>query len=81
MKVEATLTIEADLLERVDFATTDASDRSDIVEKALKIYLPTLNGRTKKRKLTREEEIEVMNRFAVEHREEILENLEYQIDL
>ena len=33
-----------------------------------------------KRKLTREEEIELMNRYADEHREELLETLSYQID-
>ncbi len=81
MKVEATITIEAELLERVDFAAKDFLNRSDIVEKALQVYLPTLNGKSKKRKLTRDEEIEVLNRFAAEHRAEILENLEYQIDL
>ncbi len=29
----------------------------------------------------REEEIELMNRYADEHREELLENLEYQVDI
>ncbi len=79
MKVEATITIEAELLERVDFAANDFLNRSDIVENALPVYLPTLNGKSKKRKLTREEEIKVLNRIGREQRKEILENLEYQI--
>ena len=81
MKVETTITIEADLLAQADRAAKGFQNRSEVFEKALQIYLPTLNQKPQKRKLTREEEIKLINRYADEHREEILENLEYQIDL
>ena len=81
MKVETTITIEADLLEQVDLAAKDFRNRSEVFENAVQIYLPTLNQKPEKRKLTREEEIKLINRYADEHRAEILENLEYQIAL
>lgn len=81
MKVETTITIEADLLERVDLAAKDFRSRSEVFENAVQIYLPTLNQKPQKRKLTREEEIAILNRIGVEQREEILENLEIQADL
>ncbi len=81
MKVETTITIEADLLKQVDAAAKDFRNRSEVFEIALQEYLPKLKPKTEKRKLTREEETELINRYADEHREEILENLEYQVDL
>ncbi len=81
MKVETTISIEADLLEQVKVAAKDFRSRSEVFEKALLEYLPKLNQKSGKRKLTREEEIKLINRYADEHREEILENLEYQVDL
>jgi len=80
-KVKTTITIEADLLEQVKNAAKDFRNQSEVVEKALREYLPKLKRKPPKRKLTREEEIKLINRYADEHREEILENLEYQIDL
>ncbi len=81
MKVETTITIEADLLKQVDAAAKDFRNRSEVFEIALQEYLPKLKPKTEKRKLTSEEEIELMNRYADEHREETLETLSYQIDL
>ena len=81
MKVETTITIEADLLAQADRAAKGFQNRSEVFEKALQIYLPTLNYIPKKRKLTPEEEIEVLNRIGIEQREEILETLSYQADL
>ena len=81
MKVETTITIEADLLKQVEVAAKDFHSNSEVFEKALLQYLPKLNQKAQKRKLTREEEIEILNRIGIERREEILENLEYQIDL
>ena len=81
MKVETTITIEADLLAQADRAAKGFRNRSEVFEKALQIYLPTLKQKPKKRKLTREEEIEALNRIGAEQREEILETLSYQIDL
>lgn len=81
MKVETTITIEADLLAQADRAAKGFRSRSEVFENALQIYLPTLNQKPQKRKLTREEEIAILNRIGVEQREEILENLEIQADL
>ena len=81
MKVETTITIEADLLEQVEVAAKDFHSNSEVFENALIQYLPQLKRKPQKRKLTREEEIELMNRYADEHREEILETLSCQIDL
>jgi metal-responsive CopG/Arc/MetJ family transcriptional regulator len=81
MKVETTISIEADLLEEVDRAAKDFRNRSEVFEIALQEYLPKLKPKTEKRKLTREEEIELINRYADENREEISETLSYQIDL
>ncbi len=80
-KVKTTITIEADLYEQVKNAAKDFPSRSEIYERALREYLPKLNQKPPKQKLTREEEIELMNRYADEHREELLENLEYQVDI
>ncbi len=81
MKVETTISIEADLLEQVKVAAKDFRNRSEVFEKALREYLPTLNQKPQKRKLTREEEIKALNRIGIEQREEILETLSYQADL
>lgn len=80
MKVETTIKIEADLLEQVGDAAKDFDARSAVFEKALQEYLPKL-AQKPKRKLTCEEEIEILNRIGIEERDEILENLEYQIEL
>ena len=80
-KVKTTITIEADLLAQADRAAKGFQNRSEVFEIALQIYLPTLNQKPQKRKLTGKEEIEAINRYADEHREEILETLSYQIDL
>lgn len=81
MKVETTISIEADLLEQVKNAAKDFRSHSEVFEKALLEYLPKLKQKPTKQKLTREEEIELINRYADEKREEILENLEYQVEL
>jgi len=81
MKVETTITIEADLLEQVDRAAKDFRNRSEVFEKAVREYLPTLFRTHQKRKLTREEEIEALNRIGIEQRDDILETLSYQTDL
>jgi len=81
MKVETTITIEADLLEQAKNAAKDFRNHSEVFEKALLEYLPKLKQKSQKKKLTREEEIEILNRIGTQWREEILENLEYQIDL
>lgn len=80
MKVETTITIEADLLKQFEDAAKNFPNRSEVYEKALQEYLPKLQQKPKK-KLTCEQETEILNRIGIEERDEILENLEYQIDL
>ena len=79
-KVKTTITIEADLFEQVKNAAKDFPNRSEIYERALRKYLPKLKQKNPKQKLTHDEEIALMNRYADEHREELLETLSYQID-
>ncbi len=79
-KVKTTITIEADLHEQVKNAAKNFHNRSEIYEQALHEYLPKLVRKTQEQKLTREKEIELMNRYADDHREELLETLCYQID-
>ena len=81
MKVETTINIEADLLEQVKKAAKNFRNQSEVIEKALQEYLPKLHQKSPKRKLTREEEIEVLNRIGTEQREEILETLSYQAEI
>ena len=81
MKVETTIAIEADLLEQVKSAAKNFRSQSELFERALQEYLPKLNQKSSKRKLTREEEIEVLNCIGMEQREEILETLSYQADI
>lgn len=81
MKVETTIRIEADLLEQVKNAAKDFRSNSEVFEIALREYLPKLNRKSQKRKLTCEEEIEVLNRIGTQQREEILETLSYQADI
>ena len=71
-KVKTSVIISKDLLKEVDSFAKDFRNRSEIFEIALQEYLPKLKQKSQKRKLTDEEEIEIMNRYADEHREEIL---------
>ncbi len=79
-KVKTTVTIPKDLLSEVDIFAKDFRSRSEFVEAALR-DLVERKKRQQKTKLTREEEIVILNRIATEQREEILENLEIQADL
>lgn len=81
MKVEVTIAIEADLLEQMKNAAKNFRNPSKVFEKAFQEYLPKLNQKSPERKLTREEEIEILNRIGTEQREEILETLSYQADI
>ncbi len=79
-KVKTTITISKDLLSEVDDFAKDYRNRSEFVETALRDLVERKRQQQKPR-LTREEEIAILNRIAVEQREEILENLEIQADL
>ena len=79
-KVKTTVTIPKDLLNEVDIFAKDFRSRSEFVKAALR-DLVERKKRQQKTKLTREEEIVILNRIVTEQREEILENLEIQADL
>lgn len=79
-KVKTTITIPKDLLNEVDIFAKDYRSRSEFVETALR-DLVERKRRQQKPKLTQEEEIAILNRIADEQREEILETLEYQVDI
>lgn len=79
-KVKTTVTISKDLLIEVDVFAKDFGSRSEFVETALRDLVERKRQQQKPR-LTDEEEIAILNRIAVEQREEILENLEIQADL
>ena len=79
-KVKTTITIPKDLLNEVDVFAKDFRSRSEFVETALR-DLVERKKKQQKPKLTGDEEIEILNRIAIEQREEILENLEYQVDI
>ncbi|MDQ3322530.1 MAG: hypothetical protein M3525_08900 [Acidobacteriota bacterium] len=80
MKVETCVIISEDLLKELDDAANGECSRSEFVEKALRKYLDDL-------KLWRrvgenaEKEKEILNRMAVEQREEIEENLRFVAEL
>lgn len=79
-KVKTSVTISKNLLKEVDILAKDFRSRSEFVETVLR-DLVERRRRRKKPKLTDEEEIAILNRIADEQGEEILENLEYQIDI
>lgn len=79
-KVKTTITIPKTLLNEVDIFAKDYRSRSEFVETALR-DLVERKRRQQKPKLTQEEEITILNRIAVEQQEEILETLEYQVDI
>lgn len=80
MKVKTSITISADLLEKIEqIAKEKNGKRSEIIEQGMSEFVAR-KVQKKKPKLTEAQEIELINRFADEHREEILETLEYQID-
>ncbi len=78
-KVKTSVTISKDLLKEVDIFAKDYRNRSEFVETALRELIER-KRRQRKPKLTEEEEIELMNRYADKHREKLLETLTYQID-
>lgn len=79
-KVETTITISKELLKEIDDFAKDFDDRSECVEKALEEYVER-HRQQKKKVLSEEEEIAILNRIAEEQKEEILETLEYQVDI
>ncbi len=75
-KEKASIQISTDLYSKISkFASQANMNVEEFFEKALLDYVENENKKRSKK------EIELLNKIAVEQREEILENLEYQIDL
>ena len=79
-KVKTSVTISKELLEEVDSFAKDFRNRSEFVERVLRDFVERKRLQQKPR-LTREEEMAILNRIAEEQGKEILENLEFQADL
>lgn len=75
-EIKVSIPISLKLLKRLDnFAFYEKDNLFEFIERILIDYV---ENETKKRS---KKEIELLNKIAVEQREEILENLEYQIDI
>ncbi len=78
----ATIPISVKLLEQIEkYAEKKHCDKSDLIEKVMKDYLSNEEVQTKKQRNEPEKEKKLLRKLALEQREEILENLDYQVDL
>jgi metal-responsive CopG/Arc/MetJ family transcriptional regulator len=77
MKVETCISISEELLKEIDDCTDENYSRAEFVEEALQKHLKQVKWR-KKHRMSAEDEIEKINRYAEENREEIEENLRFQ---
>ncbi|HEX8194980.1 MAG TPA: type II toxin-antitoxin system CcdA family antitoxin [Pyrinomonadaceae bacterium] len=80
MKVETCVTISEELLKELDDCADGKCSRSEFVEEALRKHIEQVKSR-KKHRMTAEEEIEKINRYVEENREEIEDNLRFQAEL
>lgn len=80
MKVETCVTISEDLLKEVAEFAEDERNLSEFVEKALRKYLDNLKLWRRVRENS-DNEIEILNRMAVEQREEIEDNIRFVAEL
>ena len=80
MKAETCVTISDDLLKEVDECAEGKCSRSEFVEEALRKHIAQIKWREKHR-MSGEEEIEKINRYVEENREEIEDNLRFQTEL
>lgn len=80
MKVETCVTISEELLKEADECADGICSRSEFVEEALRKHIEQIKRR-KKHRMSAEEEIEKINRYVEENREEIEDNLRFQAEL
>ncbi len=79
-KVKTTIVISEDLLKELDEFANGECNRSEFVEKALQKHLDNLKLWRRIRE-NAEEEKEILNRMAVEQREEIEDNMRFVAEL
>lgn len=80
MKIETCITISEDLLKESDEFANGECNRSEFVEKALRKHLDNLKLWRRVRE-NAEAEKEILNRIAVEQREEIEDNRRFVAEL
>ena len=80
MKIETCITISEDLLKELDEFANGECNRSEFVEKALRKYLDNLKLWRRVRE-NADAEKEIINRIAVEQREEIEDNIRFVAEL
>jgi metal-responsive CopG/Arc/MetJ family transcriptional regulator len=73
MKVETTVFLSEELLEALGSRAQDPQDRSELVEAALREYLPLLGKRDPSR------DLEIINSHAAELNQEAEDVLSYQV--
>jgi len=73
MKVETTVFLSEEVLTALGTRTQDPQDRSDLVEAALREYLPQLRQRDPSR------DLEIINAHAAELNQEAEDVLSYQV--
>jgi len=75
-EIKVSVPIYFDLLKRIDNVDKEQKENTvELIERVIDEYAKMM------RRKRNEREIEILNRIAEEQREEILENLEYQVDL
>jgi metal-responsive CopG/Arc/MetJ family transcriptional regulator len=76
MKVEAHIKLEKELLDAVDNLSGGKQHRSELIEKALQVYVNSISSSD-----ADERDVEIINQHAEELSREALDVLDYQIPL
>ena len=75
-EIKVSIPISFDLLKKIDsVAKAKQENAVELIERVMEDYTRSMRQKRDER------EIEILNRIAVEQRDEILENLEYQVDI
>jgi len=75
-EIKVSIPISFDLLKKIDSVAKEQKENTvELIERIIAEYAKLM------RQKRNEREIEILNRIAEEQREEILENLEYQVDI
>ena len=74
MKVKTSITLSSDLLKEIDSIITNSGNRSLFIEEAIEQYL-----KQQKQHLRNQNDIEIINRSAVELNKESSDILSYQV--
>jgi Mg/Co/Ni transporter MgtE len=75
-EIKVSIPISFDLLKKIDSVAKEQKENTvELIERVIDDYAKLMRQKRDER------EIEILNRIAEEQREEILENLEYQVDI